>query len=452
MRERRQPPRRRITWQSILAILVLLALWLSPRIFLNTNGGGSGSYGQYQGPVLPMTVLTGGEELEGTRHVIFDFAPYETRVSAVRHAGEVIVTDVYRLKNPAAVEKTVTLAYPFESQFIDPIENVPAITVNGEAVQARLYPALDEGKAIFRAKDFDEYQRKMEETDYLAQAMEGAKAWDMPVKAYHFTDITWAPDPEDTDVFLTLDFAIPEGATVWTRFGDRVSSREDTHSVWFRQDREEMDLAWLFVVGGDLENLTFGGNRTHNVTENSALTDVEYQYEIVDTTFDALIWQFAQTYDSSVDLPERQDNGLITPEVLYGEFMNRLEESDFQENHRGVYLVDSLFYSSLSEIRLMYWVFPVTIPAGSGLEITAQYHQEASYDISGAKQYREGYDLATRLGSTLDFTDLSAEIQNHQWIEILRQNFGFDPEKGITQVILDPDTQRYYLEVRRSEA
>ena len=89
----------------------------------------------------------------------------------------------------------------------------------------------------------------------------------------------------------------------------------------------------------------------------------------------------------------------------------------------------------------------VTIPAGETVEVEAKYHQEASTDFHGAKQDRDGYDLATRLGSSLDFTEQSAAIKGWEFIEILRQNFGFRPNKGITEVTLDPDVERYYLEV-----
>ena len=57
-----------------------------------------------------------------------------------------------------------------------------------------------------------------------------------------------------------------------------------------------------------------------------------------------------------------------------------------------------------------------------------------------------GYDLTTVLGSDLTFTGQTAQLTGWEQVEIVRQNFGFDPENGITQVPLT--LEHYYLEVR----
>ena len=36
-------------------------------------------------------------------------------------------------------------------------------------------------------------------------------------------------------------------------------------------------------------------------------------------------------------------------------------------------------------------------------------------------------------------------------IEIVRQNFGFDLEKGVTEVTLDLETEHYYLEIQAKD-
>ena len=56
----------------------------------------------------------------------------------------------------------------------------------------------------------------------------------------------------------------------------------------------------------------------------------------------------------------------------------------------------------------------------------------------------------TRLGSTLDFTQQTAQLLDRGQIQIIRQNFGFDPENGITRVTLDEAEEHYYLEVTRA--
>ena len=59
-----------------------------------------------------------------------------------------------------------------------------------------------------------------------------------------------------------------------------------------------------------------------------------------------------------------------------------------------------------------------------------------------------GYDMVTRLGSNLIFTEQTASLEDRGRIEIVRQNFGFDIENGIDEVELDMEEPHYYLEVR----
>lgn len=49
------------------------------------------------------------------------------------------------------------------------------------------------------------------------------------------------------------------------------------------------------------------------------------------------------------------------------------------------------------------------------------------------------------------FTGQSAVLEDREQIEIVRQNFGFEPESGIRTVELNPEEEHYYLAVRRVE-
>lgn len=445
--------RRGPSWQTILLILAAVIGWLGLRLMLNPGGGRSGAYNSYSGPILPLTAVSGGEGLEVKRHVEFDFSPYETYEPSPIDAAEIIVTDTYLLTNPADSDRTVTLAYPYEGRFVDERKYTPAVTVNGKEVEAALYPAVDGERQIFLAKDFSDYRDLMTEHDYFAQATSQPPQADHPVKVYRFTDITYNGNREDPYIFLTVDFRIPEGAAVWALHYDVMRLDDETGdcSLWFHEDLDEKDMAYLFVVGGELEELSFGGNLGHNLTENSALTDMTCEYETYDTTFSELIWEFAQRYDYWAVYEDEPDPGLDTPEILYRDAMKRIGAHPEQGwdgiTGESVSIAEEAFYKTMTIPRLMYWVFSVEIPAGETVQVQAQYHQEASTDFHGAQKDRDGYDLATRLGSSLRFEELTAAVKGWEFIEILRQNFGFRPHKGITEVILDPDTERYYLEV-----
>lgn len=451
MRENKGPRRRGPSWQTILIILGAVALWIGFGMLVNPDGGSSGSYFSYSGPVLPLNAVSGGEELEVVRNVDFDFAPYEEYVPSPLWGGEVIITDSYRLINPGGSDVTARLVYPYEGRFNDERKFTPTLTVDGADAQAELFASLDEAGEIYRAQDFGEYQKRMTATDYFAQATAEAPKLDIPVKVYHFTDITYHGE-EYPYIFLTVEFKIPEGVSVWVNHFDVLSSDSEkgTHTVWFQDDLDERDGAYLFVVGGDVENLTFGGNLGHNVTKTSALNNVTCEYETYETTFEALVWELAQKYDYWADHDDSPNPGLITPEILYRDAMKRMEDKVGQAYDGvswGVSVVEDAFYKAIGETRLLYWVFDVTIPAGETLTVEAQYHQEASTEFGGPKKKRDGYDMATQLGSALAFTAQSASISNGEFIEIIRQNFGFVLEKNITSVDLDLEKGHYYLDV-----
>ena len=89
------------------------------------------------------------------------------------------------------------------------------------------------------------------------------------------------------------------------------------------------------------------------------------------------------------------------------------------------------------------------------MTLSAQMTKPASFDHYCAhteNQGVNGYDLVTRLGSTLTFTGQTAALLDRGQIEIVRQNFGFDLEAGVKTVELDMDTEHYYLEVKRLQA
>ena len=56
----------------------------------------------------------------------------------------------------------------------------------------------------------------------------------------------------------------------------------------------------------------------------------------------------------------------------------------------------------------------------------------------------------TALGSCLTCTEQRATLEDRGFIEIVRQNFGFNLEAGIRTVLLDMSGPHYYLEVRSS--
>ena len=108
----------------------------------------------------------------------------------------------------------------------------------------------------------------------------------------------------------------------------------------------------------------------------------------------------------------------------------------------------------LVQERVLYLSFPVTVPAGGSVTVSASLWKAPSYDFgcSGSENVGlQGYDLATALGSNLVFTSQTAALTNAENIEIVPAEPGFDPANGVTEVILDLSEPHYYLEIRPLE-
>ena len=446
-------PKKRITSTGILLIVFLVGGWLVLGLILNTDGSGTGEFGSYRGPVLPMTSLNGAEGVEVRRNVDFDFTPYQSpKDYSNLGRGAAGITDTYLLTNTTDEIRTLELVYGFQGSFIDHPEEFPSITVDGENVQPKLYPGVDTENLVWYAHSFEKYRDILQEHDFLAAAMAEPELAELPVRAYHFTGLAYSGGETVSYPMLTVTYSRDGYESLWTDWFDVVSTddKNGTQTLFFRVDRGE---AWIFTVGGELRDLSLGGNKGYNVNEDSALADVEYELETFDTTLNAMLFQFAQEYDfwAIGDNDYYPNPGLVTPELLLDGAIKRMETPDWVGNTENVHTINSLFDQVVTESRMMYLVFPVELEPGQRITVEASYIQEPSYDISGPRHYREGYDLATKLGSDLNFTHLTSSLSNTEPIELGKQNFEFDLEQGITKVTLDPAVERYYLEVRIME-
>lgn len=443
-KKRSRTPRKRpdMTWLAFITFICCGSLLLG--VFMNTDGGSSGEFTYYVGPVLPMTSLNGAEGVDVTRAVDFDFTPYQTGKEYTHRAvGGAGITDTYTLTNTTGETKMLELVYSFQGSFIDEPEEFPTITVDGQSIQPTLYPSVDSEQYIWHAQNFEDFSQIVSEQDFLGTALENPDKMEIPVTAYHFTDLAYESTEVASYPMLTLKFSTDENTRVWTWIADSIG----TDFLMFRVDRGE---AWVFTMGGALQNTEIVGNKGYNIYEGSALEDVTYQLESYGTTLGDVIHQFAFEYDYwAIEGNDYCPNpGCVTPEILAEGVIKRFPSNTDAIPYGVTQSLQGLFNETITEHRMMYQVFPVELEPGQTVTVEVTYVQEPSSDNSGPKYKREGFELATRLGSDLNFTALSSSLSNLGALELSEQNFGFDPDKGITEVDLDLNEERYYLEVR----
>lgn len=436
----------------IVGIVLLLLIGNAVLSQWSPFRGNGGGYDSYRGPVLPMTALSGGESVEVERHVDFDFAPYETADPKSVDPSEVILTDTYRLTNTTNETVTVDLAYPFQGSLIDEARFFPAITANGAAVDAALYPSVDAKSLLSQAEDWEDYKAALTENDYFAEATSEVTSLDTPVIVYQISDAHYDGAEEVTNKYLALSYAVnPEKTTIWTYGTADNESDDGRHYVTLNVQENAWDWGhcYLLILGEDIFGLSQQGHHTtFPPKESNKLAGVSATVERFESTFGEMVYTLAQLYGSEPQYDERfENNPYATPEALYNGAMRRIGNKDYHTSATVYQSISEAFYAVLSEEVLMYYVFELELAPGETITVEAKYHQQASDDLSGTKAATDGYDMATRLGSSLNLDVQSASVSNSNLIEITEQNFGFDLPGGITEVSLDPETERYYMKV-----
>lgn len=489
-------PARRPAWKAPAALAACLVLILGFNAFrlgfFGHTGGAAGRGGEasgqvymsYAGPVFPLSAL-GAPDLTAVRCVDFDFSPYapheETDPDENGRPGsftawrnQAVVTDSYTLTNPEENVQTVTLLYPFAASLSDGPDRIPAVTVDGQAADTVLHigPTAEGYRDLF-ADDPDAADQPWNLIDlsawtsyrtligagYQDRAMEPAPVPDLPVTVYRLTDC--APPEGYQGEFFDLAVVSRPGARVLTwgfnfGFRDEMTGQEG-RGCGIAADGANRSVPTLIVLDGGLEDCTvraFAGG----TGRETPLEGAKWSLGREETTLSAVLNAIAaenlkesRQYGEKdnilstlspagyTDLAERNlsDLGVLTgdPAQLYGGGM--LEE---------------LFTANTAADRVLYLSFEVTLPARGTAEVTASMIKPASFDFTGKDKNRNGYDLVTRLGSPLAFTAQTATISNPDWVEIIAQNFGFDPEAGVTSVTLDPGQEHYYLDVVRRTA
>ena len=424
---------------GVAAAVVCVLLLVSMRFVLGMwrPDGGSGKEPDfYRGPVLPLTAISGAEGLTVQRTVDFDFSPYAEEKGSVLASNEAVISDTYYLTNPGVEAVTVELAYPFEGRLNEESKYLPSLTLDGKPLETRRLASTDPARLIETAKTWEDFRDAVTENNYLTEALTPAVEWDEPVVVYAVTDIQYqgAEELEYPELVLTYD-APSEGVEVWDYMLGSTRPDDETKTVSKGFMFHMQDWGLLMVRGGDIENLRFQAYSYVTVPGENEIEDVTYGFERYETTFSEVIRAISQYHS-----PEFSD-------LLYAGTMNRLADQRYYTAGVAWKNFIELFNEILRENVILYDAFTLTIQPGETLELNAVFRQQAGTENSGFGTAADTYDMATRLGSVLEFTVLGATISNSDLIRITEQNFGFDLDTGVTEVTLDPNTERYYIRV-----
>ena len=444
---REDRPRRRFrAWGAVAACLVaVIALGVAVRggWLPFAGGGGAGGHGsgegfqafnRYAGPVFPLTLEEENIAISARREVTLDCQSWE-------QSQAVQVTDRYTLRNDSQDPQTLEVLYPFAGTLAQ-AGQWPDLTLDGTPLESGLRKGEIPGttSSLDSLLSGEAYQAMLEDPEYRILSLDTMpEAEHVPVTVYELTDL-WGPEQEDgsvadpvLQVTVRYDPAVTE---VWCFGFDQA--RTDPESgcqvlcISLNRAKQNPETgAYLLVKGEDVRSMDLQG-RTET-GEDGEQVEAGAEVNRREADLDEALNEIAEVYRQ-----ETYGDALSTPEekaLFYGRFLARWEESG------ETALEDAL---SDNAAMMLYRTAEITVPPESSVTLTATLEK----DWSGSRTMTDtvGYEVATRMGSNLQWEQQQAVLEDRGQITIAQENFGFDLKKGIRTVPMEEELLR--LDVR----
>ena len=414
-----------------------------PRMGANDSASPGGAnagvmeFMQYAGPILPLTATESAPDVAVCREITLDFALSAGETAPPYAIG---VTDGYVLRNTSAAEQTLTLAYPFESSYFR--LQMPVLSVDGQ----RIHADVCTGRSKAELASYEDYRRLLADGGDLQDALGAYDVPSLPVTVYAFTDST-APPVEDGAPTLAISGSSDPEKTQILTYGINGASFDGTqwrYDYFIPRHEAPSGQTLLIVLGEDLEGYTLQGYADGNCEPGKELDGVSARVTRYETTLDRVLRSLTEEHLSRYGIGQPLPEEELSRAVWEGLAADRTE---ITENFGRL---DDALQNTLARTRIFYLTWEVTIPAYGSRSVCLESQKEPSsnYAFGGGDDVkRYGYDLCLRLGSSLFFEQVTASLKNPGALELLRQNFGFDPVAKTHPVSLDPAVDHYYLEV-----
>lgn len=398
------------------------------------NGSDSVSYLSYAGPVLPLTVLEQDTPITAAREVTWDVSSDPSRAR---------YEDAYTLTNPTPRAVTVTALYPFAGNFRDLAAQQPGITMDGQTLTPQLHPGAyaggftgtGDGQAgtcnLLQPSSWEDYAALLEDGSYASAALAGPTLPQTPVVVYDFSALS-TPSP---DLELVVSCAYDSSATMLLSY-DFSSGNWDGTNAWRQYGGRAVadGCPTLIVVGEDitscslLDGYGLDAPELHGVTGQVIRRETTLAQALENLCRAYLAHQLPgeETWTDAVSLSDLTaaaaqlltDHGPLSPAPVERYADGRLDE---------------LIAEAGTVSRVFYLSFPLTIPAGGTVTVTATGQKTASFDFPGTGGPYEGtqsYELASALGSSLAFVGQNARLLCGDDTTLAWDDYGFSAAGG----------------------
>lgn len=477
----------RMKWFGAIAACLLLVIGAGGliRTGLNelfSNGSGAGGSGHedgsvfmsYAGPVFPLALREENAAISAQRTITMDFEEYAGAY------GKIPVSDAYVLTNEENEDRTVHILYPFASMLMDLEESRPVLTLNGEELPTELYAGSYSGRFqgawengteenpgslnLLDISSWEDYQTLLSDGSYLARALgEPVDLSDIPVTLYTFTDAWGMEENRDKGIpnpTMRVMFEMDYEKTTILSYGFNGNLFDEDKGMMGKEfsipqpgERYYGNTYYIIVIGEDIKNITCQGYATggwdtkKKIEAGVNVTRSESDLETV------LCLVANDSYQEEIAMYSNPEKPEYSFELYYGLLKEHLVAyGPLSENPASRYSSGGLEFLDVVTVDRVFWLeAEITVPAESSVLLEAICYKEPSFDYHCAATDNKGvngYDMVTKLGSNLTFTKQSARLEDHGKIEIVRQNFGFDLERGVNEVELDLEQPHYYLEVK----
>lgn len=467
---------------AIAAVLALVVGVFVPKLGGKTGGSGVDGMGEnesevlsfmsYAGPILPLTATGGG--ITAVRDVRLDFSPWqevwysvdemlaeypqdmpevdlqeaETTLNELYPKGgyyktstDIIATDRYTLK--ASGEST--LIYPFVSSIRNASKLIPTLRLNDAPLDTKLYA----GEVVMAENGYSspsswtDYKLALEDGSYLSAAFSADTAiLETAAVVYRLQNVASPPVSEaNKNPTIALNFGFNPEKTNVLSYGFNGASVDYESGIMSRSSAAVYggDERLLLVIGEDIGEIEIAGYRNGNCEAGNELDGISGTIIREETTVGAIMAEALGGMLSEYFEPELQaSNELILQETC------RLVSESYATNMD----IESIVTSAIGLDRVFYLAANVSLSDGDVLEATMIKEANFDFNCSDSGRQSSEFELLTGLGSSIEFTEISAELLNLEGLEILEQNMGFAPEGGIFRVSLEPKNESYYIIVK----
>lgn len=437
-------------WCSVAACLALVIgafILIYPGGNAGSGAGTGLTYMSYAGPVFPLTVRESADGISATRDITLDFADY-----AQAHGTFAAVKDAYTLKNTTENDITVTAMYPYAANASDV---PPVLEINGEKVEMSLYFGSTNG----RFSSFADYETLLKDGSYPDCVFESTQSLDIPVYVYRLHDYVYTKDPKAGNPTLQFSFNLDYDKTfvysynmnggvydVENGYAARSCSSIKIKDGNIDEKYKYPSDAFVIICGEDIDSYKLQGYRDGGCDKGEEVDDLTCTVTRYETTFGEIIEHCLNDFAAN---GYSVTGGLETYKSLVAALLG--ENGKLLANGPEGGMLEDIFSHVRTSQRIIYAAVEVTIPSGGTIDVVATLQKPASVDYVGEETDRNGYAVAARLGSCLSFESQTATVTNFDFVEIIRNNFGFDLENGKTTVSLDPSTDHYYIDIRKKQ-